>query len=71
MLNPATKVHKFEAGKILNGHLYYLFAPSEGYSLLSGYGIQLNPTCCRSIMLSLWDNRGFLYPLIDKYSNPI
>ncbi|WAS04629.1 hypothetical protein LQF76_11450 [Gloeomargaritales cyanobacterium VI4D9] len=23
-----------------------------GYSLLSSYGIQLNPSCCRSIMLS-------------------
>jgi hypothetical protein len=38
----------------------------RNYSLLSGYGIQLNPTCCRSIMLNLQDNRDFLYPLIDK-----
>jgi len=33
---------------------------------LSGYGVQLNTTCRRSIMLSFENNRGFLYPLIDN-----
>jgi hypothetical protein len=37
-----------------------------GYSLLSAYGIQLNPTCRESIILSLENDGGFLYPLIDK-----
>jgi hypothetical protein len=36
------------------------------YSLLSAYGIQLNPTCRESIILSLENDGGFLYPLIDK-----
>jgi hypothetical protein len=36
------------------------------YSLLSAYGIQLNPTCHESIILSLENDGGFLYPLIDK-----
>jgi hypothetical protein len=36
------------------------------YSLLSAYGIQLNPTCRDSIILSLENDGGFLYPLIDK-----
>jgi hypothetical protein len=42
--------------------MLYLFA----YSLLSAYGIQLNPTCRESIILSLENDGGFLYPLIDK-----
>jgi putative Mg2+ transporter-C (MgtC) family protein len=36
------------------------------FSLLSAYGIQLNPTCRESIILSLENDGGFLYPLIDK-----
>jgi len=39
---------------------------SSCYSLLSAYGIQLNPTCRESIILSLENDGGFLYPLIDK-----
>jgi len=27
------------------------YRPKQNYSLLSSYGIQLNPTCCRSIPL--------------------
>jgi hypothetical protein len=48
----------------LNGRLinYFKFP----YSLLSAYGIQLNPTCRESIILSLENDGGFLYPLIDK-----
>ena len=41
-------------------------SPSYDYSLLSAYGIQLNPTCRESIILSLENDGGFLYPLIDK-----
>jgi len=33
---------------------------------VSAYGIQLNPTCRESIILSLENDGGFLYPLIDK-----
>ncbi len=42
------------------------YRPKQNYSLLSAYGIQLNPTCRESIILSLENDGGFLYPLIDK-----
>jgi len=49
------------------GSKYSMLAPvNASYSLLSAYGIQLNPTCRESIILSLENDGGFLYPLIDK-----
>jgi hypothetical protein len=53
-------------GSSLDGTFWCPLALSPGYSLLSAYGIQLNPTCRESIILSLENDGGFLYPLIDK-----
>jgi len=52
--------------KNLNGITMQIDAILIVYSLLSAYGIQLNPTCRESIILSLENDGGFLYPLIDK-----